>query len=321
LKKSVYHKRIVCFLFPVALFFISADVYCQQPSIKTSVDKTSILIGEHLEYKVAVSMPDNTYRLTWFTLPDSLGNFRLVKFNKIDSAFSNGNLYFSQDITLTSFDSGRQVIPSLALNFETQQGDSSFTIVTDSIPIMVSFSPMDSVATFHDIKSIIEVRKQWPWWWWALLFIALILLAFWIRFLIKFFRKKKEDQGIFTSKLSPYDEAMKLLSELSEEQLPVNNKEKQFHIRLNEIFKRFLSRRTKAFKMQLTSDEILMDLDDYGLGKESLSAFANCLRMSNAVKFAKYIPPENESEKCLDQTRKLIKEIHNNLNMKPESAI
>jgi hypothetical protein len=321
LKKSVYHKRIVCFLLPGALFFIVAGAYSQQPSIKTSVDKTGILIGEQLEYKVAVSMPDNTYRLTWFTLPDSLGNFRLVKFNKIDSAFSNGNLYFSQDVTLTSFDSGRQVIPSLALNFETQQGDSAFTIGTDSVPVMVSFSPMDSVATFHDIKSIIEVRKQWPWWLWALLAVALILLAVWIRFLIKFFRKKKEDQGIFTSKLSPYDEAMKLLSELSEEQLPANSKEKQFHIRLNEIFKRFLSRRTKTFKMQLTSDEILMDLDDYGLNKESLSAFANCLRMSNAVKFAKYIPPENESEKCLDQTRELIKEIQNNLNKKPESAI
>ena len=26
-------------------------------------------------------------------------------------------------------------------------------------------------------------------------------------------------------------------------------------------------------------------------GKEQLAAFANCLRMSNAVKFAKYIPP------------------------------
>lgn len=321
MKKSVYHKRIVGILFPLAFIIVVQNVHAQQPVVKSSVDKNSILIGEHLEYRVAVSMPDNTYRLTWFTLPDSLGNFRLVKFNKIDSAFSNGNLYFNQDISLTCFDSGRKVIPSLALNFETQQDDSAFTIVTDSIPILVSFSPMDSVATFHDIKSIIEVRKQWPWWWWPLLGVALILLLLWIRFLIKFFRKKKEDQGIFTSKLSPYDEAMKLLSELSVEQLPVNNKQKQFHIRLNEIFKRFLSRRTKTFKMQLTSDEILMDLDDYGLNKESLSAFANCLRMSNAVKFAKYIPPKNESEKCLEQTRDLIKEININLNKKSESAI
>ncbi len=43
--------------------------------------------------------------------------------------------------------------------------------------------------------------------------------------------------------------------------------------------------------------------------------------MSNAVKFAKYIPPKNESEKSLEQTRDLIKEININLNKKSESAI
>ena len=43
------------------------------------------------------------------------------------------------------------------------------------------------------------------------------------------------------------------------------------------------------------------------LSKEQLAAFANCLRMSNAVKFAKYIPSRDESEKCLQQTREMIK--------------
>ena len=96
------------------------------------------------------------------------------------------------------------MLPSLVLNVATLQGDSSFNLITDSIPIQVSFSPMDSVTTFHDIKTIIEVKKEWPWWWWALLGAALILLIFWIRFLIKFFRKKKTNPEIFNSKLSPY---------------------------------------------------------------------------------------------------------------------
>lgn len=54
--------------------------------------------------------------------------------------------------------------------------------------------------------------------------------------------------------------------------------------------------------MQYTSDEILMDINEYGLNKEQLSSFAGILRMSNAVKFAKYIPPDKESENCLLQT-------------------
>jgi hypothetical protein len=320
LKKSVYHRWLViviCLTGPLLLY--AQNIFAQMPSIKTSVDKNNILIGEQFHYRVSTSMPDNTYRLSWFTMPDTLAHFQVVRQNKIDSSFANGNLNFSQDITITSFDSGRRMLPPLVLNVATLQGDSSFNLLTDSIPIQVSFSPMDSVTTFHDIKTIIEVKKEWPWWWWALLGVALILLIFWIIFLIKFFRKKKTNPDIFNSKLSPYDEAMQLLTELEQQQLLQNNEVKEYHTRFTEIFKRYISRKTKTYKMHLTSDEMLMDLDEYNIGKEQLFAFANCLRMSNAVKFAKYIPPQYESEKCLEQTKAMITEINNKLNTKTES--
>ena len=298
--------------------FCQQSIFAQRPLITSSVDKNKILIGEQLHYRVSASIPDNTYRLTWFILPDSLGSFYVVRQNKIDSTISNGNLNFSQDITLTSFDSGRRIIPSLILNLEELRGDSAFNLITDSVPIQVSFSPMDSVKTFHDIKSIIEVKKEWPWWWWALLAIAIIALIFWIRFLIKFFKKKPVEE-IFKSKLSPYDEAMKSLDVLAKEKLLQNGEVKAYHTRLTEIFKRYISRQTKTYKLHLTSDEILIELDEYQLGKEQVFAFANCLRMSSAVKFAKYIPPQNESEKCFEQTREMIISINKSINSKTES--
>jgi len=294
------------------------NIFAQPPSVKASVDQPNILIGGQLHYKVSTSMPDNTYRLSWFNVTDTIGHFQVVKENKIDSTNPNGNIAFSQEITLTCFDSGRQVIPPLVINMETLQGDSAFNLVTDSIPIQVSYSPIDSVATFHDIKSIIEVKKEWAWWWWAILGVALILLFFWIRFLIKFFKKKKEPD-IFKSRLSPYDEAMQSLQELDKEQLLQNNEVKTYHTRLTDIFKRYISRKTKMYKMHLTSDEMLMELGDFNLSKEQLSAFANCIRMGNAVKFAKFIPSQQESETCLQQVRATITEVNKNLNQKSES--
>ena len=320
LKKSVYYNSLVTIIFLLGPVLFAQNIFAQPPSIKTAVDKNNILIGEQFHYKVSTSMPDNTYRLSWFNMPDTFGHFQIVRQNKIDSSNLNGNINLSQDITITSFDSGRQVIPPLVLNMETLQGDSSFNLVTDSIPIRVSYSPMDSVATFHDIKSIIEVKKEWAWWWWAILGVALVLLFFWIRFLIKFF-KKKNTPDLFKSKLTPYDEAMQSLNDLDKEQLLQKNEAKAYHTRLNDIFKRYISRKTKTYKMHLTSDEILMELDEYNLGKEQLSAFANCIRMSNAVKFAKYIPPQYESEKCLQETKEMITEINKNLNIKTESDI
>ena len=302
LKKSVYHKSLVTLFFLLGSGWYMQSIFAQPPSIKAAVDKNNILIGEQIHYSVSTSMPDNTYRLSWFNISDTIGRFHVVKENKIDSTSPNGNIAFSQEITLTCFDSGRQVIPPLVINMETLQGDSSFNLITDSIPIQVSYSPIDSVATFHDIKSIIEVKKEWAWWWWAILGVALVLLFFWIRFLIKFFKKKKEPD-IFKSKLSPYDEAMQSLQELSKEQLLQNNEVKTYHTRLTDIYKRYISRKAKMYKMHLTSDEMLMELGDYNLSKEQVSAFANCIRMGNAVKFAKFIPSQQESETCLQQVR------------------
>ena len=296
-------------------------ILAQIPVIKTSVDKRKILIGEQLHYTVSTSMPDNTYRLSWFTIPDTAGHFQVVRQNKIDSTQVNADLNFSQDITLTSFDSGLQVIPPFVLNFEQLHGDSSFNLLTDSIPVEVSFSPMDSVKTFHDIKSIIEVKKEWSWWLWAVVAAAVVLLIFWIRFLVKFFRKKPVSTDLFSAKLPPYEEAMQSLADLQQQHLLQKNEVKAYHSGLSEIFKRYLSRKTKTYKMNLTSDEILMELDEYDPGKEQLFAFANCLRMSSAVKFAKYIPPQNESEKCLAQIKEMITEINSNLDKKTESDI
>ncbi len=304
----------ICFL------CLAQNIFAQRPDIKTTVDKNKILIGQQINYRVATSMPDNMYRLSWFTVPDSMGNFIVIKKNKIDSASANGNLDFSQDIVVTSFDSGQQVIPPLTLSVSTLDGDSTFNIYTDSIAVNVAYSPTDSIMPFHDIKTIIEVKKSFPWWAWALVIIGVSLLIVWILFLLKFFKKKK-DTVIFESKLSPYDEAMESLSGLEGENLFQNNQIKEFHSRLTEIFKRYLSRKTNRYLMYLTTDELLMELSNLDVSKEQVAGFANSLRMGNAVKFAQYIPPAYENEKCFSQAKEMITNINNIVNKKPDDDL
>jgi hypothetical protein len=321
LSKSVKYIRPVIIMLVSFCLFCVQNSFAQLPTVKTSIDKNNILIGQQLNYRVETSMPDNTYRLSWFEIPDSFGHFEVVVKNKIDSTTSNGNLNFSQILTLTNFDSGLRVIPPLQLTVSTLEGDSTFTIYTDSIPVNVTYSPMDSVAPFHDIKTIIEVKKEWPWWIWALLGLAVILLVLWIIFLIKFFKKKKDTTALFTSKLSPYAEAMQSLSELEKEQLIQVNKVKEFHTRLTDIFKRYLSRKTNTYQLHLTTDEILIELSEFHLPINQITDFANSLRMGNAVKFAQYIPPVYENEKCFSQVKEIITGINNFTNKKPENDI
>ena len=319
--KSICHTRLGTILLLAFALLYTSNIFAQLPQVRTSVNKNNILIGEQLQYKVETSMPDNSYSLTWFSVPDSFGTFVVVSKNKIDSTFANGTLQFSQVLTLTSFDSGRQVIPPLNLSADPIAGDTTYNLFTDSIHINVSFSPLDSVKTFHDIKPIIEVKKEIPWWVWLLIALGVLIIIFLIIFLVRIFKKKKEIPGIFNAKLSPYDEAMQALNELEKEQLLQRNEVKAYHTRLTAIYKRYITRITKFNKLHLTSDELLMDLDTYNLEKSQVSSFANCLRMSNAVKFAKYIPPQNESEKCLGEVKEMIKKINNYFNSKTTSGI
>lgn len=315
-----YNMKPFKFTLFICLLFLSNATLAQSLTIKTTVDKNKILIGQQLNYRVQTSMPDNTYQLGWFSIPDSIGNFVVVKRNKIDSTIANGNLKFAQDIVLTSFDSGRQVIPPIALAVSTLDTDSSFNIYTDSLAINVTYSPADSVLPFHDIKPILEVKRSFPLWAWLLVGLGILLLLAWIFFLRKFFRKKKETI-IFESKLSPYDEAMESLSELENENLVREDQIKEFHLRLTEIFKRYLSRKTNTYQMHLTADELLVALNGLDLSKEQIATFASALRMGNAVKFAQYIPPAYENEKCFAQTKEMVTAINNIVNKKPGDDI
>lgn len=279
--------------------------FAQLPTVKTTVDKNDILIGQQIHYKVATSMPDNTYRLGWFSVPDSFGNFVPIIKEKIDSSYASGNLNFSQQIIITSFDSGRQVIPPLPLSVSLLDSDSSFIIYTDSIPINVGYSPADSVLPFHDIKNIIEVHKTFQWWIWALVALGIIILAVLIIYFARKSKKKKHTE-IFESKLSPYDEAMQLLEELQIENLIEKQEFKEYHTRLSDIFKRYLSRKSNINQMYLTTDELLIELNQMELSKEKIASFASCLRMGNAVKFARFIPPDFENQKCFSEIKEMI---------------
>src|SRR3978361_17230 len=100
--KSVSRCFRIFYCFILAFLF-SQSLFAQQPTLKATVDKRNILIGEQFNYQVEASFPSNTYRLHWLNIPDSINHFEVVERGKIDSAENNGTLNVKQSITLTSF--------------------------------------------------------------------------------------------------------------------------------------------------------------------------------------------------------------------------
>ncbi len=299
------------------LFFIFLLLSCigttQIPSLNTSINKKGILIGEHLQYKLEASFPANTYKVIWLGIADSINHFDVIERQKTDSSFTGNLLNVKRTITLTSFDSGVWTIPSYVIDFEPLTGNNAYHLFTDSIQINVSFSPLDSTKTFHDIKTIIDVSDKWPLWMWiaaGLLGLLLIGLSYYI---IKNLIKKKP-QAVLTSKLPPLEEAMQSLNELQKQQLLVKGEVKQYYSRLSDIFKRYISRKTNSDFFNLTTDEILIKANEINISKNNIVIIANALRMSDAVKFAKYIPDMPVSEA-------VFLDIKNGINQTDQSII
>ena len=203
--------KVRCLMLLITFLIASFITDAQKPGLATFVNKQNILIGEPLQFNVQARLPLNTYKVTWPNIPDSIAHFEVVERHKVDSSESNGMLYLKQIVTLTSFDSGVRTIPPFIVNFNPVTNGSTFNLLTDSIRINVSFSPMDSIKPFHDIKPIIAVKDEWPLWMWIAAALSLLLLIFLIYYLFKN-SKKKKPQALFTSKLSPLDEAIQSLN-------------------------------------------------------------------------------------------------------------
>src|SRR5215472_5827413 len=82
------------------------------PSVKASTDRKSILIGEPFHLILQARIPEGTER-HWFQL-DTIPHFDILTRGELDSSYEAGTMVFRQQLVLTSFDSGSQVIPRLA---------------------------------------------------------------------------------------------------------------------------------------------------------------------------------------------------------------
>lgn len=290
------------------MLLVSRSAGAQQPFLSTRVDRKDILIGEQITYTVKAIFPGNTYRVDWFSIPDSIAHFEVVEKKKIDTSTSNNNTSLEQTIIFTSFDSGKWTTPELPVNFESVSDNKKLSLLTEAIPVSVSYSPADSTNQLRDIKPIIEVKVSDYTWYYIAGGVLLLLIA---AFLFWRYRKRRPKKIIAgpVSKLSPYHEAVEALRQLKQYDLSVREQVIQYHTGLSDIFKRYLGRVQRRELFNKTTGDLLIRLSENKLDSATLSSLAAALRTGDAVKFAKYQPAASESEQSLEQVAMAIQQV------------
>jgi LPXTG-motif cell wall-anchored protein len=287
--KMIFHSVL---LFPV--FFFSATVGHAQAgtTIKTTVDKNRILIGEPLQLTVEARIPGNAG--IRFINIDSIGHFEFLRPPRIDTLNTDNGTTIKGIYTLTSFDSGHWVIPAFVLTPGVQ---------TDTVPVDVVFADFDPNQDYHDIKDIIAVKpatkKQW---WWYVVGGAILLLFIGIWLLS---RKKKLPAIVPVIAVNAYEEAMKQLEKLQKEKPEA----KQYHSQLVDIFRVYIFRKKGILSLQKTTDDLVIQVQSLSPDKKQFEQLAQALRLSDFVKFAKYAPSGKDDQDVYEAIKRSIDEI------------
>ncbi|MCP9751706.1 hypothetical protein [Ferruginibacter sp. HRS2-29] len=280
-------------------------------SIQTSIDRKDILIGEPITYRLQFTLPTTTYRIE-FNVPDSFPHFEIMDKVKSDSNNARGNYLVLQTLVLTSWDSGSWAIPSFPIKIRNTADNAVYTLNTDQVLINVGYAKADTTGQLRDIKPVMDVFYFDPFW--VYVGIGVVILLVLLFLLYRYIRRRpKRQPPLFNSALSPFEEAMQELKKLAGHASVGSDEAKVFYTMMGNIFKRYYSRKKQQDLLNKTTGEVLLSLKQTNLDASALSGLAEALRRADAVKFAKYVPAEDENRQSLSQVGNTIEQIEKSI--------
>src|SRR5215212_2566483 len=181
-------------LFLLCIAISSVTLAFSQGSFSATVDKQRILIGEKIQLHVQAIFP-KAKPVYWIHL-DSIPHFEIMERSKVDTQIVANGISLHQNITITSWDSGRWVFPSLTI-----PGAKTKPFLVD-----VAYTPMDPNQPYNEIKEIVEVQRPIESnWYWYFIGAAMLIALF-----VLFFpgEKEKKREPVPVSTIDDYNDAL-----------------------------------------------------------------------------------------------------------------
>lgn len=291
-------------IFALALLLSPAMLRAQK--VFSSLDTNAIKIGEQVTLTISADFLKET-TVMFPQLRDTLpGGIEILGFNGIDST---KKLNYTVKYTLTVFDSGDYVIPSLPVVFRST-GNSDITLMTDSLLLKVITVSVDTTKAIRDIKPIMPApltfREVLPY-----LFIAagiLLLIALFIYYLWRRKQNKPFLPVIKKPSLPPWTIALEKFKEIEKSKLWQNGKIKEYYSEVSDALRSYIENQLNVNAMEMITGDIIEGLKEANVKTDLISKVDRVLTLSDLVKFAKEIPLPDEHAEILSKAREFVLE-------------
>jgi hypothetical protein len=289
--------KTVLILFTIAF---SESALAQQITVKASIDSSLILIGKQSHLLFEVAQPKGVkvqFPLFTDTLVTGVNILGKSKPDTID--LGHDRIQIKQMLTITSFDSALYYIPP----YPFVAGKDTFNSNALSFKT-ITYNVDTTKQTIFDIKKVYDPPFDWAWFFKVMGIIALILIVLLAAAFVvwKYILKKPLP---FISKetiiLTPYQQALNELDEISKAKLWQHGRDKEYYTRLTDVIRKYMEKRFNIGAIEMTSSEIMEEAkiiqNEYSAAYDSLRKL---LQISDLVKFAKWHPLSEENELSLN---------------------
>jgi len=265
-----------------SLFLLLINQHTQAQTVSSSIDSTSIQIGEQIKYKIEVET--DTTNLVVFPEGQTFMPLENVEASAVDTTVNQRNFKLLKEYALTQFDSGKYTIPRQRILINNK------AFFTDSLLVEVRDVAVDTTKQkLYPVKPSIQVDKPFQvadWIWWLLITLVIIgglVFLLWRR------NKKKTEAA---QKIPPFEKAMLTLKQLDESQQLESGQIKAYYSSLTEAIRRYIDEKIDDRALESTTAELVTRLNaltqenKLRLSKEEITKLEEVLKRADLIKFA-----------------------------------
>ncbi|MGL1933782.1 MAG: BatD family protein [Fibrobacterales bacterium] len=271
------HYKTILFL----MFLFVGSLVAQEVTLKSTVSRSEIYIGDRFEYVITVSYPDSSV----IELPGLIGNlgtFEVREHQVSESVSAKGMSTQKWTLLLSTFLSGEYVVPPQIVEFSPKGDTAKVQLFTEPIKITVLNRNGEDITDILEVEGVATVPMALQ----TVLIIVGVVCVVLIILVVILMRRKRKREGAVV--LPPYEEAKKQLVELKDRNLMETGAYKDHFFELTEILKHYISRRFSVDASEATTAELLERVtlisEIEGELKEALPQFCE---KTDLIKFAK----------------------------------
>lgn len=267
-------------------------------TVNISIDKDSILIGDHIKLSIEASAERNAD--IYLPQPDSLGYFEFIEILHSDTFERK----LQEDWLITNFDSGYYQFGGIPALFVYENGDTD-TAFSNSVRVYVNTVPVDTSQAFMPLKPVQNMPFPWREVLPTILGLMAVLIAIILLILYFWYKKKKakEEAERVKTPIEYFEEAIQELNDLDNKKLWQKDLVKEYYFSLSEILREYMEGRFNIKAMESTTDEIMTQLE---IDEPLKNKLLQILRQADLAKYAKFKPLGDENAKAMKLSKDFV---------------